>query len=91
MALLGVCNPLLDVVADVPASILDEYGLPHGGAVLANEKQMTLFPILEKKSDCKYMAGGCGQNAIRVYQALAKKASLWMDLPTTTRAYLTFP
>ncbi|KAL8439903.1 hypothetical protein Efla_006522 [Eimeria flavescens] len=32
MVLLGVCNPLLDVVAEVPASVLDEYDLPHGGA-----------------------------------------------------------
>ncbi|OEH75551.1 adenosine kinase b [Cyclospora cayetanensis] len=70
MVLLGVCNPLLDVVAEVPRSLIDEYGLPHGGAVLANEHQMSLFPILEKKYACKYLAGGCGQNTIRVYQAL---------------------
>ncbi|KAL8429210.1 hypothetical protein ACSSS7_006740 [Eimeria intestinalis] len=75
MVLLGVCNPLLDVVAEVPASVLDEYGLPHGGAVLADEKQMTLFPRLEEAYSCEYMAGGCGQNTLRVYQALSKKAS----------------
>lgn len=73
MALLGVCNPLLDVVAEVPPSILDEYDLPHGGAVLANEKQMTLFPRLEKEFTCTYLAGGCGQNTVRVYQALCKE------------------
>ncbi|KAL8272530.1 hypothetical protein Esti_003529 [Eimeria stiedai] len=75
MVLLGVCNPLLDVVAEVPASVLDEYGLPHGGAVLADEKQMTLFSRLEESYSCEYMAGGCGQNTLRVYQALSKKAS----------------
>ena len=75
MALLGVCNPLLDVVAEVPLALLNEYGLPHGGAVLANKEQMALFPRLEKEFSCKYMAGGCGQNTVRVYQALCNKAS----------------
>lgn len=74
MALLGACNPLLDIVADVPQTLLDEYDLPHGGAVLANEKQMTLLHRLPKIYSCKYLAGGCGQNTIRVYQALSRKA-----------------
>ena len=75
MKLLGACNPLLDVVADVPSSLLDEYDLPHGGAVLANEKQLKLFPKLEKEFKCKYLPGGCGQNTIRVFQALSRKVN----------------
>ena len=91
MALLGVCNPLLDVVAEVPHSILDEYDLPHGGAVLANDKQMGLFPRLETEYTCKYMAGGCGQNTIRVYQALCKKASHFISHAEAAQGAVVFP
>lgn len=70
--LLGVCNPLLDVVASVPGSLLEENELPPGGAVLANEKQMQLFETVPNKFSCTYLPGGCGQNTIRVFQALSK-------------------
>lgn len=46
IALVGMGNPLLDISAEVPDSVLNEYGLKLASAILAEEKHMDLYKEL---------------------------------------------
>lgn len=41
-ALLGMCNPLLDIQATVELELLEKYGMKQNDAVLAEEKHLPL-------------------------------------------------
>lgn len=41
-ALVGMCNPLLDIQADVGLDLLDKYGMKQNDAILAEEKHLPL-------------------------------------------------
>ena len=40
--LLGMCNPLLDIEAEVDVKLLEKYGLKQNNAILAEEKHLPL-------------------------------------------------
>jgi len=64
--LLGIGNPLLDISANVEASILDKYGLQRANAILADpEKHLPLYAELQSNYQVEYSAGGSAQNSIR--------------------------
>ena len=67
-ALLGIGNPLLDVCAEVPTSVLQKYGLTTNNAILAEEKHLPLFQELVQEHRVTYVAGGATQNSVRVAQ-----------------------
>lgn len=46
IALVGMGNPLLDISAEVPDSVLAKYGLEPNNAILAEEKHMPLYKEL---------------------------------------------
>lgn len=46
IALVGMGNPLLDISAQVPDSVLTKYGLEPANAILAEEKHMGLYKEL---------------------------------------------
>lgn len=46
IALVGMGNPLLDISAQVPDSVLTKYGLEAANAILAEEKHMGLYKEL---------------------------------------------
>lgn len=46
IALVGMGNPLLDISAKVPDSVLTKYGLEPANAILAEEKHMDLYKEL---------------------------------------------
>eukprot|EP00249_Psilotum_nudum_P021948 c28311_g1_i5 orf=764-1954(-) len=66
--LLGMGNPLLDILAVVEPAILEKYGLKLNNAILAEEKHLPLYQELAEKYDAEYIAGGATQNTIRVAQ-----------------------
>jgi len=68
MAILGMGNPLLDISSEVPASLLEKYGLKLNDAILAEEKHQPLFDEMVKLPSVQYIAGGATQNSIRVAQ-----------------------
>lgn len=80
-ALLGMGNPLLDISADVPSSLLEKYGLDANSAILADEggKHAPLYPELVSQYKAEFVAGGATQNAIRGAQ--------WM-LPAGSTVYV---
>ncbi|KAJ1992004.1 hypothetical protein H4R33_001162 [Dimargaris cristalligena] len=69
-AIIGMCNPLLDICADVDTDFLAKYGLNANDAILADEKHVALFAEMIQRYNVKYIAGGAGQNALRGAQRL---------------------
>jgi adenosine kinase len=67
-AILGLCNPLLDISADVSTELLSKYEVSLNNAILAEEKHLPLYEELIKNYPVQYIAGGAGQNSIRVAQ-----------------------
>jgi adenosine kinase len=67
-ALLGMCNPLLDISAEVPVEFLDKYNVQLNNAILAGDEHLALYPDLIKNFPVQYIAGGATQNSIRVAQ-----------------------
>lgn len=67
-AILGMCNPLLDISADVPLELLQKYELSLNNAILAEAKHLPLYEELIKSYPVQYIAGGATQNSIRVAQ-----------------------
>jgi len=76
MSLIGICNPLLDISADVAPELLAKYDLKPSNAILAEEKHLPLYEELVKSYPVQYIAGGAGQNAIRAAQ--------WLGAPNST-------
>jgi adenosine kinase len=64
----GIGNPLLDISAVVPMSVIEKYELKTNNAILAEEKHMPLYQELVDNYPVDYTAGGATQNAIRVAQ-----------------------
>jgi len=56
-AILGMCNPLLDISAEVPADILQKYELSLNNAILAEEKHLPLYSELVASFPVRYIAG----------------------------------
>lgn len=46
IALVGMGNPLLDISAEVPDSVLTKYGLEANNAILCEEKHLPLYKEL---------------------------------------------
>jgi adenosine kinase len=66
--ILGIGNPLLDISAEVPLSVLERYNLTLGSAILASPEHLPLFQELIDQYQVDYVAGGATQNAIRAAQ-----------------------
>lgn len=67
-AILGMCNPLLDISAEVPMELLEKYGVSLNNAILAEDKHLPLYTELINNYPVQYIAGGATQNSIRVAQ-----------------------
>lgn len=72
MKVLGIGNPLLDMVVDVPLSFFTKYNVKLNNSILAEEKHMPIYEELAKLEKVKYVPGGATQNTIRICQALLK-------------------
>ena len=68
-----MCNPLLDISAVVPSEYLDKYGLKQNDAILAEPRHLPIYRELVDQYAVDYIAGGSGQNAIRVAQWMLQK------------------
>jgi adenosine kinase len=65
---MGMGNPLLDISAEVPSSILEKYNVQLGNAILAEEQHLPIYKELVESHSPQYIAGGATQNSIRVAQ-----------------------
>lgn len=63
---MGLCNPLLDISAAVDNSFLEKYELLPNNAILAESKHKPMYDDLVSQHKVDYIAGGSGQNALRV-------------------------
>eukprot|EP00762_Andalucia_godoyi_P007596 ANDGO_00853.mRNA.1 Adenosine kinase 2 len=64
----GMCNPLLDISAEVDNAFLEKYGLQAGNQILAEPNHIPMYAELANMTTVEYIAGGAGQNSIRVCQ-----------------------
>ena len=74
-SILGLCNPLLDISAEVPIEFLEKYGCTLNNAILAEEKHIALYEELVAAFPVQYIAGGATQNSIRVAQWMLQVCS----------------
>ena len=70
--LLGLGNPLLDVIAKVDQNFLKKYNLNANDAILANEEHQFLIQHIEEDFKPEYFVGGATQNSMRVAQVRIK-------------------
>jgi adenosine kinase len=56
-AILGMCNPLLDISAEVPLDLLQKYDVSLNNAILAEEKHVPLYNELVTNYPVQYIAG----------------------------------
>jgi len=72
--LLGIGNPLLDILLEISdKTLLDKYGLNENDAILAGENHIELFEEISTKDGVKYAPGGATQNTIRIFQWMTKE------------------
>merc|ERR1712071_151455 len=69
----GLCNPLLDISASAEPAFLEKYGLLANNAILAEEKHKPMYKEMISQYKVDYIAGGSGQNTMRVAQRVMKK------------------
>lgn len=72
-ALVGLCNPLLDIIVEVDKQFLDEHELKPNDATMADEPE--LAQKLLRDFSVKFSAGGAGQNTMRRAQTLLPSGS----------------
>jgi len=65
---LGMGNPLLDMVTHVEKEFLAKYDLKLNNAILADPKHATMYEEIARHESVEYVAGGATQNSIRVCQ-----------------------
>lgn len=71
--IVGMCNPLLDISCDVSPEILEKYGVALNNAILAEPKHLPLYDELVNNHKVQYIAGGAGQNSMRVAQWMSQR------------------
>jgi adenosine kinase len=74
--ILGMGNPLLDMMVLGKEDLLQKYGLDANNACLAEEKHQPLYQELVDKYEVEYIAGGAVQNSLRVTQVLPRRSKL---------------
>ncbi len=52
-----MCNPLLDISAEVPIELLQKYEISLNNAILAEEKHIPLYNELINSYPVQYIAG----------------------------------
>lgn len=68
--IVGLCNPLLDISATVESPFLEKYELLPNNAILAETKHKPMYEDLVSQHQVDYIAGGSGQNAMRVSKSI---------------------
>jgi adenosine kinase len=66
--LLGIENPLLDMIVYCDRTQLDRYQLNENDAILATEQHFSLFQELDLNPETLFVAGGGAQNTLRTTQ-----------------------
>lgn len=72
--IIGIGNPLLDILSIVDDGFLKKWDLKENDAILCDEKRLCIFEdMIGKYGSCvKYIAGGSTQNTMRTCQWMLK-------------------
>ncbi|KAJ1676799.1 adenosine kinase, partial [Spiromyces aspiralis] len=69
-ALVGFCNPLLDISVTNAEELLKKYNLKANDAILAGDEHKPLYDDLVTNYNPDFVVGGAGQNTLRGAQRL---------------------
>lgn len=72
-AILGICQPLLDIQAEVDMALVEKYGMQMDNCILAEDRHQPLFAEMQRLPNVRYISGGATQNSIRVAQWMLQK------------------
>lgn len=70
--ILGIGNPIMDIVAPIDENSIKQYGLSWGQTIFANEQNMKIYEDIESQKDVTYIPGGSVTNSIRFAAVLFK-------------------
>lgn len=76
LTILGLCNPLLDITAQVDDEFLKKYNLKANDAILARDEHLHLCQDMVSSYSVQYTAGGAAQNVMRVISGILKRQGL---------------
>ena len=69
-SLLGIGDPIVDIIGDITSETIREYNLELGGSILANEDEsqriIEVYKKIENMKTVNYIPGGSVQNTMRV-------------------------
>nr|XP_024216062.1 adenosine kinase 2-like isoform X2 [Halyomorpha halys] len=74
--LLGMGNPLLDILAATDTAILEKYNLQPNDAILADKKHMPLYQELIENYKVEYIAAGSTLNSVRIAQWILQRPNV---------------
>ena len=63
---LRIGDPIVDISAEIEEKCIQQFGLEWGRTVMADEKNIGIFDVLERKAEVSYIPGGSVQNTMRV-------------------------
>lgn len=65
-SIIGIGDPIVDISAEIEEKCIQQFGLEWGRTVMADEKNIGIFDVLERKAEVSYIPGGSVQNTMRV-------------------------
>ena len=69
-SLLGIGDPIVDIIGDITSETIREYNLELGGSILANEDEsqriIEVYKKIENMKTVNYIPGGSVQNTMRI-------------------------
>ena len=73
--LIGLGQPMIDLIIDVSEEILEEHSLEKNNTIRAQESHNSLFSEIRKDDNTKYVPGGSTTNTLRIASKLLKRSN----------------
>jgi len=78
--IVAFCEPLIDAIINVEDSLMKEWGIRDGDAIINNSHYQPLVDYALSHKDCSILCGGAGQNTLSMAQWM-------MDQPNKTMVF----
>ena len=79
-SIMGVGDPIVDIISEISLNMIRDYDLELGGSILANEncedRIIEVYSKLEKLPSVNYIPGGSVQNTMRVLSWLLNSSEI---------------
>ena len=77
MSVIGLGQPMLDLVCEVPEWFLERHNLEKNSAVRTDALHSgeTIFSLVRQNTDTKYVPGGSTTNTLKIASKLLRKSN----------------